>query len=409
MKVVSINKGVTEKAPTVITLVPENKEDLFTVYQIVDKDDEVIFKKLFTSKNEDAKKNNTDLVNLKLKILSNEFDMRDEYLRYKGITVIDQTGVANIDIPIGKFLSFNIVYTHPITIYKHHFNKYAEKLLKEACAEENKSDTAAVVLQEGISHVCLLTSSSTIMKQKIEFTMPKKKSATDIAKFDVKTESFYKATYEAMKKNFDFDELKMIILCSPGFYAKTLLEKVLKYAEEEQNNSILDNQMIFFVAHCSTGYLQGISEVLKNPEYASKLEDTKFSKFAVIMDGFLKHLDDDDDRAWYGRREIFRACSMNAIETLLITDTKLRSDNIATREKYLDLLDDVEKDGGKVAIFSTLHTTGEELDRLSGLACILKYPIANLDEGFDSEDEGDNEEEDNEAKKQKLKEIETSA
>ena len=199
MKIVSINKGPTEKSQTVITLVPEDKEDLFTIYQIIDKDDEVIFKKLFTSKREDAKKNNTDLVTLKLKILSNEFDMKDEYLRYKGVTVIDETGKANIDIALGKFLSFSIVYSHPLTIYKHHFNKYAEKLLKEACEMENKSDTAAVVLQEGISHVCLLTSSSTIMKQKVQFTLPKKKSATDIVKFDDKVESFYKATYEAMK------------------------------------------------------------------------------------------------------------------------------------------------------------------------------------------------------------------
>lgn len=45
MKVISLKKDSFNKGGAVITLLPEDKEDLFTVYQIVDKDDELIFKK----------------------------------------------------------------------------------------------------------------------------------------------------------------------------------------------------------------------------------------------------------------------------------------------------------------------------------------------------------------------------
>lgn len=44
MKVISLKKDSFNKGGAVITLLPEDKEDLFTVYQIVDKDDELIFK-----------------------------------------------------------------------------------------------------------------------------------------------------------------------------------------------------------------------------------------------------------------------------------------------------------------------------------------------------------------------------
>lgn len=383
MKVLSMEKGKQERNQTVLTIVPENKEDLFAMYQIIDIDDIAIFKKLYTNKSEDTnKKTTTDLARIKLKILSREFDMRDEYLRYKGVSCPDETGTENIDseVPIGKYISFSIVYNHPITLYKTHFNKYAEQLLIEASKPESQADTAAVVLQEGISHICLLTASSTIMKQKVEFSMPKKKNANDVAKFEAKMEKFYRATYEAIKKQFDFDQLRMIILCSPGFYAKTLFDNIIKYATEEQNDTILKNQSIFIVAHCSTGYLQGISEVLKNPEYSSLLEDTKFVKETLLFDEFLDHIEAEDDKAWYGKAEIYKAAELEVVETLLITSDTLRSDNITEREQNMDLLESVRRQNGKVMIFSNFRESGVELQHIGGFACILKYPVIDLDD-----------------------------
>lgn len=209
--------------------------------------------------------------------------------------------------------------------------------------------------------------------------MPKKKRTTDVLKFDEKTEKFYKAIYSAMKKDLNFDKLKTIILCSPGFYAKILMDKIFQYAEEEHNKKILDNKGMFFIAHCSTGYLQGINEVLKNPLYASKLQDTKYSKEIMVMDEFLLHLNKDDDKAWYGEKEVVKAAEYGAISYLLLTDKVLHSDNIAQREEYLKLMDSVESNGGKALVLSTLHSLGEELDQLTGIACILKYPLPDLD------------------------------
>ena len=380
MKVLKLEEGSINKESAVIQVLPEDKEDLFALYQIIDEEDELIFKKKFTSKKDEDAKKNTDLVLLKVQVISSEFDINDEFLRYKGKTVADETGRANAEVPVGKFISFTVNYSYPFTIIKQSFDKHSRKLLKEACNPEAKSDGAAVVLQEGIAHVCLLTPSSTILKQKIEYSLPKKKRGTDVMKYDEKTEKFYKAIYAAMKKYYDFNSVKMIILCSPGFYAKTLMDKVLEYAREERNSAILNNKSRFLVAHCSTGYLQGIGEVLKDPAYAANLSDTKYSKEATVMDEFLKHLNDDDYKAWYGDTEVFKAAELGAISNLLITDEKLHTGNIKERKVYLDVMDAVEQHGGSVFTFSTLHETGEELDKLTGIACILKYPLPDLDE-----------------------------
>lgn len=393
MKIISVTKDSSNKEGAVLVILPEDKEDLFTVHQIIDKDDEVIFKKKFTTNLDEAgKKKSTDLVKLRMRIVSSEFEMRDEYLRYKGVTVADETGRTNVDVPAGKFISFTVDYSFPFTIIKQNFDSYMNKKLQDAANPETRSDTAAVVLQEGIAHVCLLTSSSTILKQKIQYSMPKKKRATDIMKFDEKTEKFYRAIYESIKKFYDFSKIRLVLLCSPGFYAKTLLDKINQYAEEERNKTIMDNKSMFLIAHCSTGYLQGISEVLKNPLYASKLSDTKYAKDAVIMDEFMDHLNKDDFKAWYGEAEVEKASEMGAIKYLLITDTMLHNDDIKKRKKFLELLGKVEQNGGKGVVFSTLHSLGEELDRMTGVACILNYPLPELDEEEEEEEDGDKKE-----------------
>lgn len=385
MKVLKVEKSADSDGGAIISLLPKDKEDLFAVYQLIDKDDEVICKKMVTTNlDESGKKKATDLVKLKLRIISSEFDLKNESLRYKGVTVADDSGGANVDIPIGKFFSFTVNYTYPFTIIKDDVNQFTQKVLDEASRTDTKADTAAVVLQEGIAHICLLTNSSTILKQKIEYSMPKKKRATDVAKFEQKSEKFYKAIYEGIKKSFDFVKLKVIILCSPGFYAKTLLDKIMQYAEEQQNKDILTAKDKFLVAHCSTGYLQGISEVLKDPWYASKLKNTKYTQEAVVMDEFMKHLNDDDYKAWYGEHEVTKAAELGAIKILMVSDSLLRSDDFNERKKYLGLVEDVERTGGEALVFSSFHTSGEELNKLTGAACILKYPLPDLDE--DEED-----------------------
>ncbi|CCC71214.1 hypothetical protein NCAS_0G03270 [Naumovozyma castellii] len=395
MKLIKLVKNSTGGAT--IQLLPEDKEDLFTIYQIIDKDDELVFKKKFTTKtsqvNEQSSsvKKSTDFARLRIKVLSDEFSLSDDYLKYKGVTTTDESGQSNVDIPVGKFISFVVNFTYPFTIIKDDFDKFAERLLKESCNPVAKSDTAAIALQEGIAHVCLLTPSSTLLRQKIEYSMPKKKRSTDVMKFDEKTHKFYKAIYESIKKNYDLDSLKLIILCSPAFYAKTLYENILHYAKEENNKMILKNQSKFLVAHCSTGYLQGITEVLKDPIYTSKLNDTKYAQDIQILDEFLKHLDADDAKAWYGEAEVIKAADMGAINCLLITDVLIRSEDLKKRKQMQDVADMVEQNGGKVMIFSTLHSSGEELDKLTGVACILKYPLPDLDEDLEDDDEDESE------------------
>jgi len=142
----------------------------------------------------------------------------------------------------------------------------------------------------------------------------------------------------------------------------------------------LDNKNKILVTHSSTGYLQGLEEVLADPQLQKKLSDTKFLEESEALLRFQRALNDDDGRAWYGLEEITKALNLDAVRYLMVSDELFRSDDIETRKQYIDLTERAKQMGAKVYIFSSLHELGIQLNQLTGVAALLKYPIPDLDD-----------------------------
>jgi protein pelota len=55
------------------------------------------------------------------------------------------------------------------------------------------------------------------------------------------------------------------------------------------------------------------------------------------------------------------------------------------RTKYSNLVEEVRNGGGEAFIFSGAHTSGEQLNQLSGIAAILRFPLPEIeDQEFDA-------------------------
>lgn len=107
------------------------------------------------------------------------------------------------------------------------------------------------------------------------------------------------------------------------------------------------------------------------------------------LDDFYKMLQHEPDRAFYGLKHVEKANEAMAIDTLLISDELFRHQDVATRARYVKLVDSVRENMGTVRIFSSLHVSGEQLGQLTGVAAILRFPVAELS---DQEDESSSEE-----------------
>lgn len=83
----------------------------------------------------------------------------------------------------------------------------------------------------------------------------------------------------------------------------------------------------------------------------------------------------DPSRTAYGLEAVTSAVSQQAVSELLITDKVYRTDDFAERNKFVDLMEEVQNAGGKVYKFSSLHVSGEKLDCYTGIAATLRFSV----------------------------------
>eukprot|EP00879_Flechtneria_rotunda_P013137 GHRR01013722.1.p1 GENE.GHRR01013722.1~~GHRR01013722.1.p1 ORF type:complete len:159 (+),score=61.97 GHRR01013722.1:256-732(+) len=137
---------------------------------------------------------------------------------------------------------------------------------------------------------------------------------------------------------------------------------------------------ILAVLQASSAYIHSLKEVLALPAIASKIKDTKAAREVAALQEFYAMLGSDTSRAFYGPGHVLAAAELGAIQTLLVSDKLFRINNVAKRKKYADLVEGVRSAGGEVLVFSSMHVSGEQLNNLSGVAAVLRFPLPELED-----------------------------
>lgn len=365
-----------------LSFVPQDKEDLWQLYNLIQKGDIVDMLTVRNVKKVEGGRAERVHVRLKIKVEAVDYIPSEEIMRIRGKTM-----EQNAYVPNQSYHTAEVQLNKPMTLNKPEWDEVSYGIVIAASSIDKKAEVGAVVLQEGVAHLCLVTDSMTVLRNKIEKSIPRKgRGDFGGSAHEKAITKFLDLVTATVIRNFDLDKLKVVILASPGFTATALQKRIIDYATKEDNKVILKNKSKFLVVHSSTGYLQGLEEVLKDPRVQKNLTDTKFLREAAIFEEFQKTLNDDDGRAWYGPKEVAQAVEMGAVKYLLLTDALFRSDDISERKHWIKLGDDVRALGGEVLVFSTLHDSGEQLNQLTGAAALLKYPV-DLDEDEDEDEE----------------------
>jgi protein pelota len=208
-----------------------------------------------------------------------------------------------------------------------------------------------------------------------------------VSKSNIGMDRFYNQVYQAICQHIRFDVVKVLIMASPGFYKDGAHKYVIDQALKNQFKPILDNRSKIILAHASSGHKHSLQEILQDPQIQSRLSDTKYAKEVDALERFYKTLSLDPTKAFYGYEYVVKAGEYGAIETLMVSDALFRSSNVVERKLYIQLVDQVKQMGGKVLLFSSLHTSGEQLTQLTGIAAILHYGMAELEDQVQEEQE----------------------
>ncbi|KAJ1921479.1 Translation factor pelota [Tieghemiomyces parasiticus] len=369
-----IAKHIEKDRTGYVTLCPEEAEDMWYIYNILQVGDRLkasTVRRVTTESSTGSVASSRVRTKVTIVIAAIDFDSQASTLHVNGQNVEE-----NKHIKLGAFHTLDLELRQNFTLAKAEWDFFTLGKIDEACDLSKRAEVGAIVLQEGLANVCLLTQNMTVVRQRIETPVPRKRqgSATDYEKGMVR---FYDQVFKAMLLHIDLTLIKAVIIASPGFTKKSGLKL------------IFENKYKFLLVHCSSGHKHALQEVIQDPTVRARLADTKASRETRALEDFYKMLNDDEDRAFYGYDHVARANEQGAIDRLLVTDALFRSADIATRKRYIALAEAVRADGGKVHIFSSHHVSGEQLSQLTGVAAMLKFPIPDLESDSNDGDEND--------------------
>lgn len=215
-------------------------------------------------------------------------------------------------------------------------------------------------MQEGLAHVCLILSSMTLVKSKIEMAIPRKRKGL-CANHDKSLEKFFERIIQALITHINFDIVKAVIIGSPGFIKDQFYQYLLDYSVKNaaQCKVLMDNKTKFVLVHSASGFKHSIKEIFDDQNLVARLADTKALGEVKLIEAFYQMLKSEPSRAYYGLKHVEKANEAEAIDTLLISDSLFRSKELSERKRYVKIVDQVKLNNGTVKIFSSLHVSGE--------------------------------------------------
>lgn len=390
-----LGKSLSVGGPGTVKLLPQTHEDMWHIYNLITVGDQVTAVSFPKVKKESSTgSSTTSRIKMTLTVLveSTEWDAQTCSLRLRGKTISE-----NDFIKLGSYqtleLGGGVHRQKPFTLEKEEWDSVSVERVDDAINPAKSAEVAAVVMEQGLAHVCLITQHMTLVQAKIEVPIPRKRGGSN-ERHRLAISKFYTAVANAIERNIDFKEVKCIVVASPGFVKDDFFAFMMSLAQKRNQKELLESKSKFLLVHSSTGQKHALKEALASPAVKSKIQDTKAYREVKVLEQFFDLLHTDPDRSMYGLKHCQRSADMGAIDKLLVTDELFRSSDVAVRKTYLALVETVKEAGGTVHLFSQMHVSGEQLLQLTGVAAILRFPV-NLEEeeglSFDDNDGYDSE------------------
>ncbi|EYE98062.1 putative translation factor pelota [Aspergillus ruber CBS 135680] len=386
-----------------VTLCPEEPEDMWHAYNLIRPGDLLrasAIRKVTTTQDTGSTISSRVHLNLEIRVKNLDFDPQSSQLHVGG-QIVNETPHTKI----GQHHTLDLELNRNFTLEKEigadgegvGWDSIAVQMLKDAVDEggNRRAEAVAVVMQEGIAHICFIGQFQTILKQKVEMSVPRKRMGG--SEHDKGMSKFYQTTLDTLLRQLDFNTsitsmtssegVRPVLLASPGFVATSFQKHIQTVATNSPGLKRLLPSIV--VVHSASGYLHSLSEVLQSPAVKTILADTKYARETKLMDDFLEQLRKETNKATYGPREVESAVDQGAVGrgggVLIISNRLFRSQDVAERKRWVSLVDRVRDiEGGDVRVLSSDHESGTRLDGLGGIAALCTFPIP--DEDFSDEE-----------------------
>ena len=299
-----------------MTLKPEHKEDMWNAYNLVAAGDRVsagTFRKLQKVSATGTTSNSRVKLTLTVVVEKVDFEPKAGKLRLSGKVISESPHIKR-----GAYHTLELEAPRKFTVIKDLWDSVALEMVQEACDAKATADLAAVVMEMGLAHVCLVTKSMTITKARIELSVPRKRPGS--SQHDKQRDKFFEYILQALLQHLDFEVVKAVIVASPGFVKDQFMDYLNEMAFKRDLVALVDNKSRFVKAKCSSGHRHSLKEVLQDVSILEQLKDVAAATEVAALQRFYDLFNTDASRAVYGLQHVTAADEAAAIDVLLLTN-----------------------------------------------------------------------------------------
>ena len=347
-----ITKTIDEN---LISVIPEDSEDLLNLRRIIKKDDKVIgdTTRVLKQDKDYARPDKGERIKIRIALTVEKISLDDvlDKLRVGG-TIFES---SNESVPHGSHHSFILKLNDGITISKKKWLPIEKKLL------ESSNDQISFVL------VAIDTSDSGIARLRgthLEF-MPNIYSGSGGKRYktNFNIEKFFEQIQQALSST--LKEGDTMVIFGPG-------ETKKRFANFIEKSQKLHKFKIQIIDGIDSGGEDGIYIFTKSHAMQEIMSDSKLAKVSSIIDKVMILANKKSKKFTMGYNETFNANQIGAVESLVFSDKAIQDND---EQEIMDFLNDAENKGVEIYSVDSSTDIGLRVTGLGGIVSLLRYTL----------------------------------
>jgi protein pelota len=344
-----------------IKVVPDSVDDLWHLYNVIYKGDEVYAysSRAIKSEQEYSRPKSGERVSafMGVAVESVSWDKFLGKLRVHGLICH-----APDIIPTGAHHTLNISLNHPMTIVKKEWPKHIVDRLIRA-SETEKPLLILAIDDEGFA-IAETKQYGVEIKVEERVKLPGKLEA---GKRSAVMKDYFNRALSSLSQLWA-SKHSLIVIVGVGF-VKSDFAKFVADNAGDLAKSVAD------VKGVNNGGVCGIYEALRSGVLLRAVAQLRIVDETETMEEVMRRLGKGEATITYGLAEVENAAKMSAVEKLVVADTMLRESEEQQRLHLEELMREVEQRRGSITVVSTEHEAGAQLLALGGIAALLRFPL----------------------------------
>lgn len=335
-----------------VEVVPENEDDLWILFTIIEKGDVVSARTSREIKLGD--KSTRVSMDISLRVEKVEYQSFTDRIRIHGVVVSapEEYGVK------GKHHTINISPGSRLVIFKNKWMEHQlDRISKSSLAEKK---VLATTLDYDEACICLVTEQGIKIISEIHSNVPSKRDPDSFTTcLNNYLEEVSMRILEVVKQH----GVKIVIVASPG----DLASRIASYIEKQVSRVYRDS--------VSTGGCSGLNELLRRDSVKKAIMDLSIVNAIEVLEEFKFLLIKDSLLIAYGIDDVEYAVRNNAVKKLVLSPDLLRSIDDGVRNRVSELLEEAYRRRAEIIIVPRECDINREINSFGGVIAILRYPL----------------------------------